>query len=45
MRSDERERYERAKRLNAIERAKNQPGGLPRRVERGKLKAADKGRL
>ena len=39
------ERYERAQRLKVMDRAKTHLGGLPRRVERGKLKAADKGLL
>jgi transposase len=42
VRSDERERYERAQRLNAMARVKTQLDALQRRVEQGKLKAPDK---
>ena len=42
VRSDERESYERAQRLKAMERVKTQLEALQRRVEQGKPKAADK---
>ena len=42
VRSDERERYERAQRLKAMARVTPQLEALQRRVEQGKLKAADK---
>lgn len=42
VRSDERESYERAQRLKAMERVKTQLDALQRRVTQGKLKAADK---
>lgn len=42
VRSDERESYERAQRLNAMERVKAKLEALQRRVAQGKLKASDK---
>jgi len=45
VRTDERERYERAQRLKAMERMTTQLDALQRRVERGKLKAGDRDRL
>lgn len=42
VRSDEREHYERAQRLNAMERVKTKLEALQRRVDEGKLKASDK---
>src|SRR5712691_4625733 len=42
VRSDEREGYERTQRLKTMEQVRGELEGLQRRVEKGKLKAADK---